>query len=1854
MTPESQNCQFAISDVFSSVDSSTENLCQTHIENLANRKISGFCGTIDDNGTYYSKVYMVNASLTESITADYRSRFLIELIQNANDAHPDVSTDGEIEIVFDQCEGEFGTLYVANRGTPFTHRNVNALCDMGLSSKPPGESIGNKGLGFRSIIHITDTPRIYSQAESTTDLTRFAGYCFGFAETTDLEALIPDPRHLKLARNDIPVFHVPIWLEEQPEAVIRYSDRGFATVIVLPLRNASATRAVEREIEAIQDPKAPMLLFLHRLTRLGIRVLSRQGKTDLDITLIRSEDTFATGAATLATANLGNAGRYLVTRRKVPEADIKAAIERGIERKQLHAHWREWEGNGEVALAVRLDDVVTTPRLYTFLPMGEQAIAPFSGYLHGTFFPMSNRQSLDDGIELNSLLLNEATTLAAITIVMLSSNSCPEVEHRLEIAARACAVSDILCWEEVASLQISPDLATQVANKVAANLGVQGFDEAPVVPCYGPQGDCPIIAWRTPKSARPWVTDLATFAPKIAALYEPEMGIAPIWSGLGDRIDKLNGYLFDHSEEYETSPTGNERAELASCIAKALAANTRTSMARWTMFYNDLIVFLAEAPEALANRLLLLCSDKKLRRTLKPVQDEANTKRKRSRATIKTSIFSPPVQRALQADNDLELKPPSKLATRFAFLSDALDWHHNLASARRFLESAKLVLEFDRETVLAQLSSTLRSENNKEILTRGLRWAFQIWRQPRATGRSFKLQPQHRFRVPTTNGEFVDATEAIFSDSWPKESLGDLLQRFLDTAPSDVPDLIALTSRLLAPTKHRAFRDSRIDDWVEFLAELGVQRGIHPVAKEASPLIASAYQLKTFSFCDDLGIPPSAAEAWKKDIETADQTATSFYYSSNYVIKDKILWLPGQGDLDRFSWECRGLYAQLIIEWLDTAFLPSWTIKIHHKYYYREDTRDWPTPVNSFLRSAPWIPAEEPSRKLKYRKQIMVKPSEIWLMPQVTDRFLPFIRRPANQVRSVLERATDRQIDQLKSHAGLRTLNESTTLTQQATFLAQQYAREEFDRYYERHLLKLYHRTWVLMSENVASGEVAEEDIVVPCVLLVRRGHETEILHFPATGEDIDEILYVRDNDNETEMGLVKASRKLLFSVQTRNPAWVGSLLRKFYGPRVKLLSEVEYSFMVDGRQVGEDNVAPILSHCPRLRAMVAVAIEALKGTDLQSLPADRSSIVDKLEHLLLQPALTLSFRIDGTEIVHSGDERRAFFVKLVEGQPIIVTRAPDGVNWDVVNDCLDAICEAIEQRSLISHIRLLVTHLKMDNEPHNVSLPLDLDIDRFASLLRLDEVAKKAARDTLCAGIERHTPWLRAILHMVGGAQAINAFTEVEPTAVQDIALLYETLSPWLQNQPFSADAVVNACKNALSVADLREELDMDFALFNQSLIAVGLEPDTYPYIHANAMATFLHENEIRIIDALRMAHASQLRSKKPAPTYAEARDEIRNIAPDDHWLSRYREPPEYLIAEKVDAWLQSSYGVQLNAADNHDLDTVEEVRISNLQTVRNFATTAHPLVLAWCGKAKVVAPGIWCQADKSAAELRATLDKAGIFDFQILDETSLLKWTRILEVWPEEMPLSLEMVTLDLTPADLDEEKRKAQEKAETVKREARIIPFNGRKIDPVEVDRQELASELSLRLSKQMLSTPLNAQPNLAQVQGKSTRGRTTSPGPMPSPHKRRAPDEKTDLIGYLGEIAVYYWLHERLPKQDIDAAWCSMNAFPITGRMGSDNWGYDFKVSYRKQIWQIEVKSSLNDPRAFEMGESEVRAARAAARNRSGVQYRIAYVSNLTNPSKTEVELLPNPMTEEGESVLSLLGEGIRYGFSRIVS
>ena len=50
---------------------------------------------------------------------EYAGRFLLELLQNAHDAHPAGGRDGKCSLVLDEDEDEHGVLYVANGGAGF-------------------------------------------------------------------------------------------------------------------------------------------------------------------------------------------------------------------------------------------------------------------------------------------------------------------------------------------------------------------------------------------------------------------------------------------------------------------------------------------------------------------------------------------------------------------------------------------------------------------------------------------------------------------------------------------------------------------------------------------------------------------------------------------------------------------------------------------------------------------------------------------------------------------------------------------------------------------------------------------------------------------------------------------------------------------------------------------------------------------------------------------------------------------------------------------------------------------------------------------------------------------------------------------------------------------------------------------------------------------------------------------------------------------------------------------------------------------------------------------------------------------------------------------------------------------------------------------------------------------------------------------------------------------------------------------------------------------------------------------------------------------------------------------------------
>ncbi len=72
----------------------------SQIDHFAIGKLDSFLGTIGEDDEYKDPIYRGVRSTTQQIASDYGRRFLIELVQNAYDAHPIGEQSGEISIYF--------------------------------------------------------------------------------------------------------------------------------------------------------------------------------------------------------------------------------------------------------------------------------------------------------------------------------------------------------------------------------------------------------------------------------------------------------------------------------------------------------------------------------------------------------------------------------------------------------------------------------------------------------------------------------------------------------------------------------------------------------------------------------------------------------------------------------------------------------------------------------------------------------------------------------------------------------------------------------------------------------------------------------------------------------------------------------------------------------------------------------------------------------------------------------------------------------------------------------------------------------------------------------------------------------------------------------------------------------------------------------------------------------------------------------------------------------------------------------------------------------------------------------------------------------------------------------------------------------------------------------------------------------------------------------------------------------------------------------------------------------------------------------------------------------------------------
>lgn len=97
---------------------------------------------------------------TSVLEAGYRHRQVIELVQNGADALRETPGGGRIEVILGP-----DTMYVANEGSPLTEAGLTGLLYIGLSEKT-GKEIGRLGVGFKSVLEVTSSPKFLSRSIS--------------------------------------------------------------------------------------------------------------------------------------------------------------------------------------------------------------------------------------------------------------------------------------------------------------------------------------------------------------------------------------------------------------------------------------------------------------------------------------------------------------------------------------------------------------------------------------------------------------------------------------------------------------------------------------------------------------------------------------------------------------------------------------------------------------------------------------------------------------------------------------------------------------------------------------------------------------------------------------------------------------------------------------------------------------------------------------------------------------------------------------------------------------------------------------------------------------------------------------------------------------------------------------------------------------------------------------------------------------------------------------------------------------------------------------------------------------------------------------------------------------------------------------------------------------------------------------------------------------------------------------------------------------------------------------------------------------------------------------------------------
>ncbi|MEU5154806.1 hypothetical protein [Glycomyces sp. NPDC021274] len=257
-----------------------------------------------------------HANHEESIrVGGYSNRTLLELVQNAADAMTGAEEygagSGRVEIVLDQ---ESRTLYCANAGRPFSRNGLITLAHAHLSGKR-GDEIGRFGLGFKSVLAVTDSPQVFS---------RSVAFEFNSPEAIEsISAIVPGTRRLPILRT---MRSIDAGAAFETDPILAELATWASTIVRLP--DLSREDTLRGEIENF---RSEFLLFVDSVREVRLRVSG----SDKDYGTRHISQSLGGGRFRISRPNGDNDEWLVENRMHTPTREARAEVGEAVSRDQV-------------------------------------------------------------------------------------------------------------------------------------------------------------------------------------------------------------------------------------------------------------------------------------------------------------------------------------------------------------------------------------------------------------------------------------------------------------------------------------------------------------------------------------------------------------------------------------------------------------------------------------------------------------------------------------------------------------------------------------------------------------------------------------------------------------------------------------------------------------------------------------------------------------------------------------------------------------------------------------------------------------------------------------------------------------------------------------------------------------------------------------------------------------------------------------------------------------------------------------------------------------------------------------------------------------------------------------------------------------------------------------------------------------------------------------------------------------------------------------------------------------------------------------------------------------------------------